>query len=102
MKTHRRYTSLLALSGALVFGMAASHAGAVTLAERWNTLRAEYSFALFCAYPLYDGNGKALVTAARAEDPCIPPEPAPGPAPFRATVTPASRAYRRLRRIFPG
>ncbi|QBE64955.1 hemin-degrading factor [Pseudoduganella lutea] len=41
MKTHRRYTGLLALSGALVFGMAASHASAATLAERWNTLRTE-------------------------------------------------------------
>ncbi|MBB3224289.1 hemin-degrading factor [Pseudoduganella umbonata] len=41
MKTHRRYTSLLALSGALILGMASSHASTATLAERWNTLRAE-------------------------------------------------------------
>jgi hypothetical protein len=38
----------------------------------------------------------------RVEDPSIPPEPAPRPAPDHASVTPASRAYRRLRRIFPG
>ncbi|QGZ39149.1 putative hemin transport protein [Pseudoduganella flava] len=37
MNTHRRYLSLLALSGALVLG----HAHAATLAERWNALRAE-------------------------------------------------------------
>lgn len=41
MKTHRRYTSLLALSGALILGMASSHASTATLAERWTTLRAE-------------------------------------------------------------
>ncbi|WBS01667.1 hemin-degrading factor [Pseudoduganella sp. SL102] len=41
MKTHRRYTGLLALSGALILGMASSHASTATLAERWSTLRAE-------------------------------------------------------------
>ncbi|HEX2843789.1 MAG TPA: hypothetical protein VHP64_00935, partial [Candidatus Limnocylindria bacterium] len=40
--------------------------------------------------------------AGGAEDPWIPPEPAPGAASGRESVTPASRAYRRLRRIFPG
>ena len=48
------------------------------------------------AWPVIDA------PAARAEDPWVPPEPAPGTGSDRASVTPASRAYRRLRRIFPG